>query len=203
MTRFLRYLALGAFLSLASAIGAVAAPIGLDAISAYLGGLDAAEGRFTQFNADGSVDTGRVYIQRPGRMRFEYDPPSAALVIAGGGQVAIFDPKSNTPPQQFPLKRTPLWIILDRKVDLAASGMVSGVREDGGRTVVIARDPEAPERGAIALYFTEDPLRLSGWEIEDEAGSITRVVLDELRPVEKLSSFLFNIPYEVERRGLN
>ncbi|RMH49054.1 MAG: outer membrane lipoprotein carrier protein LolA [Alphaproteobacteria bacterium] len=203
MTRFLRTLLLGLSLLAWAVPASLAAPIGLDAISSYLGGIVAAEGRFTQFNADGSVDRGRIFIQRPGRIRFEYDPPSDALVIAGGGQVAIFDPKSNTPPQQFPLARTPLSIILDRKVDLAATGMVQRVYEEAGRTVVLARDPKAPERGAIALYFARDPVRLVGWEIQDEAGGVTRVVLDELQPVERLSSFLFNIPYEVERRGLN
>ena len=70
---------------------AVAEKLSLNAISKYLNGLSTVKGAFTQINDDGTISTGTIYIKRPGRVRFEYDPPEAALVMAGGGQVAIFD----------------------------------------------------------------------------------------------------------------
>ena len=64
--------------------------IGIDALSTYLDGLRTVKAKFTQINADGSLTTGSLYIKRPGRVRFEYDPPNDALVLAAGGQLAIF-----------------------------------------------------------------------------------------------------------------
>ena len=68
--------------------------ISLDALSSYLNAMTTAESAFIQITDDGSQSTGRMYIKRPGRIRFEYDPPELALVIVGGGQVAVFDPKA-------------------------------------------------------------------------------------------------------------
>jgi outer membrane lipoprotein-sorting protein len=72
-----------------------------------------AQSTFTQINADGTVATGQFYIQRPGRARFEYDDDDL-LVIAGGGQLAIFDGRGNTTAEQYPLSQTPLSIILNQ-----------------------------------------------------------------------------------------
>ena len=69
--------------------------LSLNAISAYLNGIATAKTDFTQVNDDGSLSTGTLYLKRPGRVRFEYNPPEKLLVMAGGGQVAIFDGKSN------------------------------------------------------------------------------------------------------------
>ncbi|HEX9858531.1 MAG TPA: outer membrane lipoprotein carrier protein LolA, partial [Paracoccaceae bacterium] len=118
-------------LCLALALPAAAEKIPLSALSQYLNGLTTAEAEFTQINADGSIATGKLYIKRPGRVRFEYAPPENSLVLAGGGQVAIFDAKSNQPPEQYPLKRTPLNLILAENVDLGRAKMVVGHFEDG------------------------------------------------------------------------
>ena len=96
-----------------------AAPISLDALSGFLNQLQSAKGDFTQINGDGTISTGQIFLKRPGRIRFEYAAPDNTLVMAGGGQVAIFDGKSNTGPEQYPLRRTPLSLILDRNVNLA------------------------------------------------------------------------------------
>lgn len=175
----------------------------LSEISAYLNGITTAQAGFTQVNADGSVSTGTLYIKRPGRVRFEYAAPDDSLVMAGGGQVAIFDAKSNQPPEQYPLKRTPLNLILERQVDLARAEMVVGHRSDGSETAVIAQDPEHPEYGTISLVFSEDPVQLRRWIISGEDGSQTTVILDELAFGMELSPRLFNIVQEAQARGLS
>ncbi len=114
----------------ALALPAAAEKISLSEISNYLNKLTTAEAEFTQINADGSIGTGRLIIKRPGRVRFEYAPPDKSLVLASGGQVAIFDPKSNQPPEQYPLKRTPLNLILAANIDLGRAKMVVGHSED-------------------------------------------------------------------------
>ena len=189
--------------SLALAFPAFAEKLPLSQISKYLNSFAQATGDFTQINADGTVTTGKIYIKRPGRVRFEYAPPDKSLVIAGGGQVAVFDPKSNVPPQQFPLKRTPLNLILARKVDFGRARMVVGHKEDGPATVVKMQDPENPQYGNIQLKFTGNPVELRQWVITDDTGSQTTVILGDLAKGTSIGASKFNIPQEVRKRGLS
>ncbi len=178
-------------LAMAAPSGWAAEKLPLKAISGYFNAITTAQSQFSQINDDGSRSTGVLYIHRPGRMRFEYDPPEAALVIAGAGAVVIHDPKSNEPPETYPLKRTPLWIILARKVDLDRAKMVVGHGFDGTATIVRALDPEHPEYGSIDLKFTDNPVTLTEWAINDGNGGQTTVVLGGLKTGGHFSSDLF------------
>ena len=183
---------LAAGLVLSAPLPVVAKPLSLDEITAYLQGLTTARGRFTQINADGTQSKGTFYLHRPGRLRFEYDAPDPALVVAGGGALAIFDRKSNQGPQVYPLNQTPLNVFLSRQIDLKNNPMIIG-HEPGARTTsLIAQDPEHPEYGTIRLVFTSDPTALRQWIITDQSGQQTAIVLGELTEGEELSSFLFN-----------
>jgi len=188
-------------LALCLAFPATAEIIPLDTLSAYLNGLSTVEAEFTQINADGSISTGKIYIKRPGRARFEYDPPDRSLVIAGGQQVAIFDPKSNQPPEQYPLRRTPLNLILAADIDLARAEMVVGHVADGTATRLRAQDPESPEYGSIELVFTADPVALRQWVITDDLGAQTTVILGEMVKGGNLGARLFDIRAETEAQG--
>ncbi|TCM82071.1 LolA family protein [Rhodovulum steppense] len=196
----IRRLALGLALWAATAAPGLADKLPLSAISGYLNSFSTARAEFTQVNADGSISTGRMLLQRPGRARFEYDPPNGGLVIAGGGQVAIFDTKSNQPPEQYPLRRTPLNIILERNVDLSRARMVVGHDGDATMTRVIAQDPEHPEYGTIALVFTGNPVELRQWVITDDTGQATTVILGEMRTGVQLSARMFSIVQETNDR---
>ncbi|MBT8153479.1 outer membrane lipoprotein carrier protein LolA [Epibacterium ulvae] len=167
--------------------------LSLDDISGYLNTLKTAAASFTQVNDDGSLSTGKLYLHRPGRMRFEYSGPDAPIVVASAGAVMIQDPKSNQPPETYPLRRTPLSVILARTVDLSRANMVVGHSFDGTATVVRAQDPEHPEYGSIDLMFTGEPVQLRKWVINDDAGGQTTVVLGALETGVKLSSKLFNV----------
>lgn len=181
-------------------VGPLAAQsISLSAISGFLNNMRTAKGAFTQINPDGSISTGTIYIHRPGRVRFEYDPPNPALVIAGGGTVAIFDQKSDQAPQQFPLRRTPLSVILQRNVDLERANMITSIVSDETSTTIVAQDPERPEIGYIELVFTADPIELRQWVITDEAGSQTTVILRDLEMGLPLSSALFSVQLEMQK----
>lgn len=188
-------------LALFSAAPAVAEQLPLSAISDYLNGLQTGRAAFTQINDDGSLATGTLFIRRPGRMRFEYDPPEEAVVVAGGGTVVIFDPKSNTQAETYPLNRTPLSIILERRVDLDRRNMVVGHDFDGTATVVTAQDPENPEYGYIELSFTADPVELRKWVITDGAGAQTTVILQDFATGLALSDALFNTTAVGERQN--
>lgn len=193
-------IALSAAFSVACALPAAAEKLSMAEISTYLNALESAQTGFVQLNADGSQSTGTVFIKRPGRARFEYDPPVEALVMAGGQQVAIFDPKSNSGPTQYPLKRTPLNLILAREIDLGTARMVVGHGEEDGMTTITAQDPENPEYGTIRLFFSSEPVTLRQWIITDGAGDQTKVVLGEFDRDVEFGSAMFNIPMEVQKR---
>jgi outer membrane lipoprotein-sorting protein len=196
----MRYRLILAALALMLPWPALAAPLSLKEISRYLNSIETVQTAFRQENADGSRAKGTLYIKRPGRARFEYAPPDKSLVMVGGSQVAIFDAKSNQPPEQYPLKRTPLNLILARNVDLAKAKMVVGHRQVGDTTRVIAQDPEKPEYGTIELVFSNDPVALREWIITDDMGGETRVVLGDFQTGMSLSAFLFDITHETRQR---
>lgn len=180
-------------LALALPLAAAAQKLPLNDISAYLNKLQTAKGEFTQINDDGSISTGTIYIKRPGKVRFEYNPPETALVVAGSNTVVIIDKKSNQPAESYPLARTPLSIILARNVDLGKANMVTGHSFDGTATVVKAQDPENPQYGNIQLKFTGNPVELRQWVINDGNGSQTTVVLGDLQKGGNLPNSLFNV----------
>ncbi len=186
---------------LAMASPASAQKIPLDQLSAYFNAFKTAAASFTQMNDDGSVSTGNIMIRRPGRIRFEYDAPNDSLVLASQGQVAVFDAKSNQPPERFPLVRTPLYLILAKTVDFSQAKMVIGHAQDGPATTVTAQDPKHPEYGTIQLVFTADPVTLRQWIVTDGSGQQTTVVLGDFKLGEKLRLSLFDIKAEMTARG--
>jgi outer membrane lipoprotein-sorting protein len=179
---------------------AAAAPIPLGEISAYFNNFRTAQAQFTQINPDGTITTGRVHIHRPGRMRFEYDPPDRSLVIAAGGQVTIFDSRPNSEPVSYPLARTPLNLILAPQVDLARARMVLAHREEGNTTVVVAQDPDRPEYGSLRMVFTR-PTELRQWKVTDDAGRETTVILGDMTTGMQISARLFDVTAEASSRG--
>lgn len=191
------------FLSLSAAVmarPAFAQAIPLSEISRYFNSFTTARGEFTQINPDGTLATGRIFIRRPGRVRFEYDPPENSLVMAGGSQVAIFDGRSNQGPNQYPLRQTPLNLILERNVDFENRRMVVGHRADGATTTVVAQDPENPQYGAIRLVFSDSPTELRQWVIRDDSGAETTVILGNMEFGMTLAPRLFDISAETAAR---
>ena len=183
-----------AALSVATALPAAAEKLSLSQISSYFNSFRTAQGSFTQVNDDGTISTGQLYIKRPGRVRFEYDPPEETLVVADGDTVGVVDPKSNTGPEGYPLHRTPLKIILANKVDLTRERMVTGHSSDGKTTTIRAQDPAHPEYGSIDLVFTANPVELRQWVINDDTGSRTTVVLGDLGTGMRIDNERFVIP---------
>ena len=191
--RFAKSLALALGLVAMTPVTAVAQKLPLGDISGYLNKLQTAKGEFTQINDDGSISTGTIYIKRPGKVRFEYNPPETSLVVAGSNTVVIYDKKSNQPAESYPLDRTPLSIILARKVNLGQAKMVTGHKFDGTATVVTAQDPAHPEYGNIQLKFTGKPIELRQWIINDGNGSQTTVILGDLSKGGNLPNTLFDV----------
>ncbi|RMC36181.1 LolA family protein [Paracoccus alkanivorans] len=196
----IRSIALAPALVLGLAFPALAEKIPLNEISSYLNGLKTVTSEFTQVNNDGSISTGTVFISRPGKVRFEYNNDST-LVLASAGNVAVFDPKSTGGPQQYPLSKTPLSIILDANVDLGRANMVTGYTEAKNSTVVTAQDPAHPEYGNIQMVFTGGPTELRQWVVTDDSGEKTTVILGEMRKGVSIPDSQFSIRNELARRN--
>lgn len=195
----LRSLALAPVLCLAMALPALAEKIPLKEISRYLNSLKTATADFTQVNADGSISTGTVYIQRPNRVRFEYKG-DRTLVLASAGQVAVFDGKTKGTPQQYPLSKTPLSLILAPNVNLGQARMVTAHAEKKNTTVVTAQDPQHPEYGNIQMVFTANPTQLRQWVITDDTGKRTTVILGDMKTGVSFNPSAFAIENEIARR---
>jgi outer membrane lipoprotein-sorting protein len=184
----------------------IAAPVSaeklsLEELSAYLNGVTTAVSGFTQVNGNGSVSAGRMFLKRPGRIRLEYDPPNLGLVVVGGGQVAIFDPKSDSEPFRFPLNQTPLNIILQNNVDFKKQDMVREHFADGPTTVLTLQDPTHSDYGFIKLIFTKDPVRLRQWIVDNNSGNNSTVIVENWIEDQQVPDVLFNIQAEIKKRS--
>ena len=171
----------------------LAEKISLNKISDYINGLISLQADFEQVNSDGSIDTGKLYIRRPGRMRLEYTAPNNALVIAGAGSVAIFDDKSKNGPTLFPLKKTPLNLLLKKNVDLYKNEMITEHTANNENTFIVATDPKRKSQGGIKIVFSNSPVSLQGWTITNQSNQKTTIILNKLDKKTKIPLYLFNI----------
>lgn len=174
--------------------------VNASAIEAYLTRLRSARGTFRQTNPNGSSQTGTFYLAKPGRIRFEYDQPEGAMVIADGRNVGVFDPKSNRGPTHYPLSRTPLALLLRDSLSLREPGLVLGATRDANGTHITVVDPRAPDEGRMVMTFGEDPVVLRQWQITTKAGQRTTVALREMTTGVSLDRNLFNIELAAAKR---
>ncbi|MEM0921658.1 MAG: outer membrane lipoprotein carrier protein LolA [Pseudomonadota bacterium] len=188
MTRLIAFVAVVLFALPASAQNAA----DLLRISNYLNGLGTLEGNFVQVGPDGDLSEGTFYLRRPGRMRFEYEPPNRALIIADGVWVGVCDPKIQTV-DRFPLSETPLDLLLRDRVDLREEGAVEAIDRSAGQLRVRAIDPDSPDQGSITMVFADNPLELRQWIVVDSQGLTTTVALSETRANVRLGGELFFI----------
>ena len=147
----------------------------------YLQHLTTATGRFTQTNPRGQTVSGTFVLQRPGRARFDYDPPSGLTIASDGHRVAVLNARLKTI-QASPLGMTPLSLFLARDIRLDRGVTVARVTRSPGAFTVVARDASKKAQGQIALDFNESPIALTGWTITDAGGGATRVRLTAFAP---------------------
>ena len=190
-------LAMTAAFSRRTAMGAIAASLALpapvfalsiddqtlvDRAVAYLDGLGSAKTRFTQSDARGDTVGGVLYVARPGRARFQYDPPATMLITSDGQTVTITDSRLKTL-QRIPLRSTPLAIFLADHIRLDHGVQVTRVDRAPGGFSITARSSRGLAQGEITLYFLENPMRLTGWVVVDAEARSTRVTLAGLAPI--------------------
>lgn len=161
-------------------------------ISNYLNGMETLEGDFVQVGPDGESSEGQFYLRRPGRIRFEYERPNPTLVVADGFWVGVYDTRLNTL-DRYPLKSTPLELLLRERVDLRQEGAVKSIERGEGQIRVKAHDPEKPDQGSITMIFSDNPLELRQWVVVDAQGLTTTVALNDVRSNVQIDPKLFFI----------
>jgi len=145
-------------------------------IESYLNGLRSLKARFLQVAPNGAVSGGTAWLERPGRMRFQYDPPSPLLLVAGHGLVVFHDSQLNQT-SNIPIGRTPLGILLADKVTLSGDVTVTGIARQPGQILVSLVRTASPGDGTLTLVFSDNPLALKQWSVLDAQRQETRVTL--------------------------
>lgn len=153
----------------------------LDRISAALNAIHTMKGGFVQIDPDGGIAEGKFYIEKPGRMRFEYNPPSTTLIVSNGTTIAVKNTKLNTV-DRYPLVSTPLGLVLSDKLDLKNDDTVTSFQHEGNSLIVKAQSTDSRAPGFITLVFADPGIELRQWTVVDAQGLATTVAL---RGVEK------------------
>ncbi len=150
-------------------------------ITANMDGLRSFKARFLQVAPDGGTSEGTAWLQRPGKMRFEYDKPSPYLLLAGFGSAVFFDSqlKQTT---SVPLSSTPLGILLADRITLNGDVTVTNISRDPGQIQVTVVRTSSPGDGSLTLVYADNPLALRQWAVVDAQRQETRVSLFNLEP---------------------
>ena len=142
----------------------------------YLNDMTTLEARFIQVSSNGTYAEGQMIIQRPGRLRFDYDPPHPVLIIANGLSLLFYD-RDLKQASFLPLWETPLWFLIRKEVTLSEDVVVTGVEQAFGTLRITLEDREMADAGSVTLVFSDRPLDLKKWEIVDAQGIMTQVSL--------------------------
>ncbi|MBQ0817009.1 MAG: outer membrane lipoprotein carrier protein LolA [Hyphomicrobiaceae bacterium] len=149
-------------------------------INAYFNAMTNLQGRFEQFDPSNKRTTGRFYVQRPGKIRFDYAPPSALRIVADGHSLAIEDSDLKTV-EKYPIKSTPFRLLLGDSVDLGRDAHIVGVEIQNDELAISLEDRGGGARGSIKLsFYSNDGLKLKEWMITDAQGLSTRVIVNNV-----------------------
>jgi outer membrane lipoprotein-sorting protein len=170
--------------------------------SAALNAFRMAQGRFTQTAPNGARTNGGFWLQRPGKVRFEYDAPSPLLIVANGTTVAIQDRSLRTT-DRVPLNTTPLQFILKSQTNLEADARVTRVARIGDTTRISLRDRSGRTEGELTLIFNGAAMTLTQWIVTDGSGGTTTVALSGITQPGRIDPRQFILPDTADptRRG--
>ena len=160
-------------------------------INAYFNGITNLQGSFDQVDSTNKHTSGRFYVQRPGKIRFDYAPPSALRIVADGAFLAIEDSDLKTV-EKYPIKSTPFRLLLTDAVDLGRDARIVGVESEEGTLAISLEDNGGDAAGTIKLTFDYGPeLRLKQWLITDAQGLTTLVTVDNIVSGRKVAADFF------------
>jgi len=174
-----------------------------DKVSAYLSSLQNLSGNFVQVGPDGSRTTGNFYLQKPGKIRFEYDDPSPIALVADGTSVIVRDRRLATQ-DVYPLSQTPLRYLLASKLDLLRDTNVTSISADDLYVSITIEEKQAVTgTSRLTLMTGVKDGKLKQWTVTDPQGYDTTVAVYNLDTAKKLDPALFKIDYTNYQGGSN
>jgi outer membrane lipoprotein-sorting protein len=191
-------LLIGAPLAMAAPVPAALTPqdtLELQRIAAYLNGIRTMTAHFQQIANNGAISIGQLWVARPGRMRFEYQPPHPITLLADSASVYYWDKELNQT-SKYELRSTPAWFFLRDPISFGADVIVTAFQRVGAATVgVTVVESGQSDAGSLTLVFTENPLVLRQWIVVDQQGKTTTVTLSDLQFGMALDPTLFQYQY--------
>jgi len=175
------------------------------AVEDYLNGIRSLEAEFIQRGPDGAVVEGVLSLERPGRLRFQYQDDVPILVVSDGTTLTFVDYEVKQV-TRWPIADTPLGILVADRIDLRDAMIVSSVSGEDGLLRITVQDPERLDEGYITLIFEQNPLTLRAWDAVDPQGLVTRVTLVNAQTNVALDDSLFTfkdprtLPFSKRRR---
>jgi outer membrane lipoprotein-sorting protein len=176
-------------LMFAAASGAHA-QAGVPEVEKYFNTLRTLQARFVQTNPNGSIVQGTLSVRRPGRMRFEYDPPSKLKIVADGTQVTMWDPGTRDF-GQWPIGWTAASFLVKEPLQLSGDLQVEKIDRANGEIQLTMSQARKPQEGKIIVRLAENPLQLRGWSIIDNRGNKVDVALVDVKTGLQLADSLF------------
>lgn len=162
----------------------------LKRIETFLNGMETARAGFLQVSSNGAVATGKLLLSRPGKMRFEYDPPTPIMIIADGTFLIYIDKELKSPIHSW-LSTSLVGFLVEE--DIKLNGDVTVTKFEKGSNILrvtLARTKD-PEQGSITMIFSDQPLALRQWIITDQQEIRTTVTLSNLESGIKIDPKLF------------
>ena len=161
-------------------------------INAFINSFQTLRGDFTQISPKGTTTRGVLLVSKPGKIRFEYEPPNPLLVVSDGKWLMIKNKKrENAKGDQVPLKSTPLRLIVSQKIDLLKEADVISMDEADGLTTIALVDKSGKLGGHIVLVFDNVQDTLQQWVIVDGKGRRTTVQFTNFEKDVKIDQKLF------------
>lgn len=169
-------------------------------ISAYLNNIHSMTARFRQSSSSGGSASGSLWMARPGRMRFEYDPPSPILLIADRFYVYYVD-KQLAEMSKVGLKSTPAWFLLRDPITFDDL-IITRFERSANALAITVVDPTAPDNGSLTMVFNSQPLALRQWMIVDQQRKTTTVSIFDAQLGVALDPelFVYHDPFAAGRR---
>ncbi len=147
---------------------------------AYLNTIHTLKARFQQIASNGGRSGGTAWLERPGRMRFQYDPPAPFLLVAGHG-LLVFNDSQLGQTSNIPLDRTPLGLLLRDNLKLSGDITITQILRYPGQLQLTLLRTASPSDGTLTLIFADGPLALRSWTVVDAQRHETRVDLFDIQ----------------------
>jgi len=162
----------------------------MNRIETYLNGIKSLKSRFIQINPDGSAWNGDLYVRRPGKFRFEYDPPIPHLLIANGSWFFHVD-RALQETNVIPLVKTPAQFLVQENISLKKDFTIKKFEQMPGILQISMVTRDNPDLGEVTLTFSDKPLELRKWTVRDLQDNVTQITLQNTRYGVNLNADLF------------